>query len=272
MRLHQPTGIWLLLWPCWWSIALATPKGQMPDSFFLVIFGLGAMLMRPAGCIVNDWLDRKFDAEVIRTRTRPLASGEITMLKAGLLMGVLLLLALLLLLQLNLPTQILGIFSLLPVAVYPLMKRLIPWPQAFLGLTFNWGALMGWTAVTGSFGWPMLFVYAAAFCWTMGYDTLYAVQDREDDRRLNLRSTALSFGDKVKIYVLGFYLLTAIFLGIAGYLAGEGRSFNISVGIALLCFIWQAVTVKLAQPADCMAKFKTNGWVGAVIFAGIVLR
>lgn len=271
MRLHQPTGILLLLWPCWWSITLATPPGASPDIFLLVLFGVGAILMRAAGCIVNDWWDRKIDRKVERTKNRPLAAGTVSQKGALTLLFSLLAISLLILLQLNTVTQILGVFSLLPVALYPLMKRWIKWPQAFLGLTFNWGALMGWTAVTGEFNWPMLWLYVAGFSWTMAYDTIYALQDKKDDERLGVKSTAIAFGKDVKLWVSGFFALCVVSLVIAGLLSGvSGLYFAGLAGMSLLFWL-QVHTLEPGHPADAMAKFKLNGWAGAVLFAGGIL-
>lgn len=271
MRLHQPTGILLLLWPGWWSIALAAPEGSPPDVFLLGIFALGAIIMRSAGCIVNDWWDRDFDRKVTRTKTRPLATGEISTRQAALLLIILLTLGLVLLLQLNGLTQVLGVLSLVPVALYPLMKRWISWPQAFLGLTFNWGALMGGTAVTGEFGWPMLWLYLSGWCWTMAYDTIYALQDKEDDVKAGVKSTAVSFGAGVKMWVLAFFTLTLLALMVAGALSGRGACYFAGLAVMGLLFLLQLHTLTPDTPSNAMAKFNLNGIAGAVVFAGIVL-
>ena len=266
MRLHQPTGILLLLWPCWWSIGLATPAGQFPSLFLLTIFGLGAILMRGAGCIINDMWDRKIDAEVERTKNRPIASGEISIKHAIIFISILLLLSLLLLLQLNHNTQILGLCSLLPVAIYPLMKRFFPCPQLFLGLTFSWGALMGWVAVTDNFDWTMIWLYIAAICWTIGYDTIYALQDKADDERIGVNSSARLFGKHARLAIGICYAFTVFFLA----LCGDSLSYFFALAAFSGLLFWQVLTLNLAQPMGVMAKFKLNGWAGAVLFAGIL--
>lgn len=262
MRLHRPTGILLLLWPCWWSITLAGFKPSL-----LIIFALGAILMRGAGCIINDLWDKDIDAKVSRTKNRPLASGEIKSPQAISFLALLLFLSLLLLLTLNTTTQVLGVCSLIPVAIYPLMKRFIPIPQAFLGLTFSWGALMGWTAATGTFGWPMLWLYLAAFCWTIGYDTIYALQDKPDDELIGIRSSARLFGDHVKLGVSVCYALTLIFL----MLAKQSSLYFFCLTLFGAQLFWQVRTVDVAHAQNSMAVFRSNGLAGAVVFAGILL-
>ena len=223
--------------------------------------------MRGAGCIVNDLWDKEIDAKVARTKTRPLASGQIKPKQAIVFLGLLLIISLLLLLQFNQTTQILGLCSLIPVAVYPLMKRIFPLPQLFLGLTFSWGALMGWTAVTDHFDWPMLFIYLAAISWTVGYDTVYAIQDKADDERIGVHSSARLFGKNAKPIIAGCYGLTIFFLALAAHTLPYLASLLV-FGLQLL---WQVRTVNLAQPQAAMAIFKSNGWAGAVVFAGILL-
>ena len=187
-RLDRPIGTWLLLWPCLWSIALASPANTAtPPYDLLLLFALGAMVMRGAGCTYNDIVDRDFDAKVTRTALRPIPAGDVTIRQAWLFLGLQLLIGLVILLQFNLVTVGLGLASVLLVVTYPFMKRITYWPQAWLGLTFNWGALMGWTAVTGSLGWPAVALYAAGFCWTLGYDTIYAHQDKEDDALIGVK-------------------------------------------------------------------------------------
>lgn len=222
--------------------------------------------MRGAGCIINDLWDRKIDAQVARTKTRPLASGEISIKHAIIFISILLLFSLLLLLQLNQNTQILGFCSLLPVAIYPLMKRFFPCPQLFLGITFSWGALMGWVAVTNSFDWTMIWLYLAAICWTIGYDTIYALQDKEDDERIGVYSSARLLGDKAKLAIGICYALTVFFLALCD--SSPAYFFALAAFSGLL--FWQVLTLNLAQPMGVMAKFKLNGWAGAVLFAGIL--
>jgi 4-hydroxybenzoate polyprenyltransferase len=194
-RLDRPIGTWLLLFPCWWGLALAS-KGW-PDPELLIAFALGSVVMRGAGCTYNDMVDREFDARVERTRRRPLPSGAISLRAAAVFLALQLLAGLAILFTFNTITIALGIASLALVFTYPFMKRVTWWPQAFLGLTFNWGVLMGWSAVTGDISLPALLLYTGAIAWTIGYDTIYAHQDKEDDALIGLRSTALLFGPQV---------------------------------------------------------------------------
>jgi 4-hydroxybenzoate polyprenyltransferase len=267
-RLDRPIGTWLLLFPCWWSIALA---GTLPpDIWLMVLFGLGAVVMRGAGCTVNDILDRDFDAMVERTRARPIPSGQVSVRQALAFLLFQLLIGLAILVQLNLPSIALGALSLLLVFTYPLMKRITWWPQAFLGLTFNWGALLGWTAVRGEMDWPALALYATGIAWTLGYDTIYAHQDKEDDARIGVKSTALRLGAASKRWVGGFYILTVAGLALTGWLAGLGVWFAAGLALAALQLTWQVVDWRLDDQADCLSKFKSNRWFGW-LFLGAIL-
>ena len=194
MRIDRPIGTWLLLLPGWWAIALAAPDGGWPDFRLLALFAVGAIVMRGAGCVVNDMADRDFDARVARTATRPIPSGAVSLRRAGLLLAGLLVIGLAVLLSLGTLAIWLGVLSLGLVALYPFMKRVTDWPQVWLGLTFNWGALLGWAAATGRIDPPALWLYAGGIAWTMVYDTIYAHQDKEDDALIGVRSTALLFG------------------------------------------------------------------------------
>ncbi len=222
--------------------------------------------MRGAGCIINDIWDRKIDAEVARTKTRPLASGEISVKHAIIFISILLCFSLFLLLQLNTNAQILGLCSLLPVAIYPLMKRFFLCPQLFLGLTFSFGALMGWVAVMNSFDWTMIWLYTAAVFWTIGYDTIYALQDKADDERIGVYSSARLFGDNVRLAVGICYGLAVLFLA----LVGDSLPYYIALSAFAFLLFLQVQTLGLAQGDGFMAKFKLNGWAGAVLFAGIL--
>lgn len=268
-RLDQPIGVWLLLWPSFWGIALAAER--LPDIRLLALFALGALVMRGAGCTYNDIVDREFDARVARTRTRPLPSGAIGVKAAIVFLALLLAAGLAILLQLNLFAIVLGAASLALICSYPFMKRITYWPQAFLGITFNWGALLGWAAVSGGLAWPAGLLYAAGIAWTLGYDTIYAHQDKEDDALIGVKSSALALGAKTRPWLWAFYGLAAAGLAGAGALAGLGWPFYLGLGAAAALFAWQAATLRLDNPADCLAKFKTNGWVGVVVFAGIVV-
>lgn len=267
MRLHQPTGIWLLLWPCWWSAMLAN-HGLVPFRL-LALFALGASVMRSAGCVLNDIVDRTFDAQVERTRTRPLASGEVSIREAVALLAVLLAIALCIALMMKPIVLVLSAASLFLVASYPFMKRITWWPQAFLGLTFNWGALLGWAAVTGSLAYTALLLYAGGIGWTLGYDTIYAHQDKEDDRKIGVKSTALLFGNNSKLWIAGFYGIAILFWNAAGLLEGRGWPYFAGLGFVALHFIWQVYNVRLNDTASCLKIFRSNTIVGWLFFAGL---
>jgi 4-hydroxybenzoate polyprenyltransferase len=267
-RLDKPTGVWLLLWPCLWSVALA-PDG-LPDLGLLVLFTAGAFVMRAAGCTYNDIVDRDFDAKVERTRWRPLPSGAIGLKGAVIFMAALLLAGLAILLHLNWFTVVLGVASLALVFTYPLMKRITYWPQAFLGLTFNYGALMGWAAVHGSVGWPAGLLYVAGIAWTLGYDTIYAHQDKEDDVLIGVKSSALALGTNTRPWLVGFYAVTIGGFAGAGILAAIPWPYFVGVALAAGLLGWQAFWVKIDDSTDCLAKFKANGWVGLALFTGIL--
>ncbi|WP_119167720.1 4-hydroxybenzoate octaprenyltransferase [Algihabitans albus] len=271
-RADRPIGTWLLLWPCWWSIALATAwQDQALDLPLLLLFGLGALVMRAAGCTVNDLLDRRIDAKVARTASRPIASGQISVLQALVFLAVLLGLGLAILLQLSQTAILLGLASLLLVFPYPLMKRITYWPQAWLGLTFNWGALMGWAAVTGSIAWPALLLYVAGFFWTLGYDTIYAHQDKEDDALIGVRSSALRLGNESRPWLAGFYAVAVLLLIVAGWSAEAAWPYFLGVAAMAGHFVWQIVTLDIDDPRNCLVRFKSNRDAGALFLAGILL-
>ncbi|KAG6713641.1 hypothetical protein I3842_05G163500 [Carya illinoinensis] len=222
-RLDKPIGTWLLAWPCMWSITLATSPGQLPDFKMLTLFGCGALLLRGAGCTINDLLDRDIDIMVERTKLRPIASGLLSPFQGLCFLGFQLLLGLEILLQLDNYSRILGASSLLLVFSYPLMKRFTFWPQAYLGLTFNWGALLGWAAIKGSLEPAIVFpLYISGVFWTLVYDTIYAHQDKEDDLKVGVKSTALRFGDLTKEWITGFGIACISSLTLSGFNAGIG--------------------------------------------------
>ncbi len=268
MRLDRPIGAWLLLFPCWWSVALAADG--WPDARLTILFAAGAVIMRGAGCVLNDIADRRFDARVARTRTRPVASGEIGVPRAIAFLGLLLALGFLILIQFNPFAVLVGAASLALVAVYPFAKRITYWPQAVLGLTFNWGALLGWAAVRGELAPSAIVLYLAGVFWTLGYDTIYAHQDKGDDIIAGVKSTALKLGDATRPWLLVFYLLFAGLLALAGSLAGLGAVFAVALAAVAAHLFWQAWFVNLADPARCLAVFKSNRAVGWIVLAGIV--
>jgi len=265
----RPIGVWLLMWPCWWSAALASP--EWPSLFLLILFFIGAAVMRPAGCVINDIMDRDFDARVERTRSRPLASGQISLLGALIFLALLLATGLLVLVQLDRAAILVGAASLGLVALYPFMKRITYWPQLFLGLTFNWGALVGWAAVQGELSLAPLVLYAGCVCWTIGYDTIYAHQDKNDDIAIGVKSTALAFGKRTKPLVALFYGLFMTGLVAAGLLADLHWIFLAALVPTALHFIWQVTTLEMDTPASCMKRFVSNGQVGLLVFLAIVL-
>jgi len=269
MRLDRPIGTWLLLLPCWWSTALAD-TGDWPDWWLMLLFGIGAIVMRGAGCTYNDIVDRDFDARVARTATRPIPSGQINVAQAVVFMVCLMLAGLAILLQFNMTAIWLGVLSLTLVFTYPLMKRVTYWPQVVLGLAFNWGALMGWAAVRGALDPAAFVLYAAGILWTLGYDTIYAHQDKEDDALIGIKSTALKLGPRTRPWLFMFYGGSAVLIAVAGALAGLGWPFWL-VWIAGLGHLgWQAAKVDIDNPADCLAKFRSNRDYGLLLLVGIV--
>ncbi|KAG5531117.1 hypothetical protein RHGRI_025911 [Rhododendron griersonianum] len=255
-RLDKPIGTWLLAWPCFWSITLAAFPGNLPDIKMLTLFGCGALLLRGAGCTVNDLLDQDIDTKVERTKLRPIASGALTPFQGICFLGFQLLLGLGILLQLNNYSRVLGASSLLLVFSYPLMKRLTFWPQAYLGLTFNWGALLGWSAVRGSLDPAVVFpLYISGVFWTLVYDTIYAHQDKEDDMKVGVKSTALRFGDSTKEWVTGFGIACISSLALSGFHANIGWPFYASLAAASGQLAWQIFMVDLSCRADCNRKW-----------------
>ena len=269
MRLDRPIGWWLLLLPGWWAIALAS--GGLNDMsgwgfYMLALFFVGAIVMRGAGCIINDLWDRDLDAQVERTRARPLASGEVQVWQAAVLLFFLLFIGLIILVQTSAITIWLGILSLGFVVAYPYMKRITWWPQAFLGITFNFGALMGWGAVTGALDWPVLLLYAGAFFWTLGYDTIYAHQDKQDDEVIGIKSTALLFGERSKRWVGIFYGASWSLIALAALAADAG-----TVCLGLLLFpgfhmALQIMTWDMNSQSASLATFKSNMVCGLLFF------
>jgi 4-hydroxybenzoate polyprenyltransferase len=257
-----------LLFPGWWGIALASPG--WPDPVLLALFALGAVAMRGAGCSLNDIFDREYDAKVARTRSRPLPSGRVTVPQAILFTVLQLAVGAAVLLALNRLTIVLGLAVLGLIASYPLMKRITWWPQVFLGLNFNWGALLGWTAVTGSLALPPLLLYLGGILWTIGYDTIYAHQDKEDDARIGIRSSALALGDRTRPWLYGFYAGAIALWAAAGGVTGLRAPFWLALAAAAAQLFWQAARIAIDDPADCLAKFRSNRAVGWVIVAGIL--
>ncbi len=271
-RADRPIGTWLLLWPCWWSLALSGGTGSyFIDAWYLFLFAVGAWVMRAAGCVYNDILDRDYDSRVERTKSRPIPSGQVSVRNAALFMLLCCFVGFLVLIQFNVFSILLGASSLLVVAVYPLMKRITYWPQFVLGLAFSWGGLMGWASVKGEISLASVFVYCAAVVWTIGYDTIYAHQDKEDDALVGLKSTALRFGEKTKSWLTLFYGLTTVLLALAGYFAGAGVLMYVFLGLGVLHLIWQIRTLDINDGNNCLDRFRSNRDYGAIVFVGMVL-
>jgi 4-hydroxybenzoate polyprenyltransferase len=271
-RADRPTGFWLLALPCFWSVALASRSigADYPDPWLLALFAIGAIVMRAAGCTYNDIVDKDIDAQVARTQTRPLPSGQVSERAATIFMLVLCLIGLAVLLSFNAATIWLGLAVIPIVAVYPLVKRFSYWPQVVLGLAFNWGALLGYTAVLGRLEWAAAVLYAGAIAWTIGYDTIYAHQDREEDALLGLKSTALKFGRATKAWLAGFYALAWLGITIAGLLAGAEIVFLLGMAAAGAHLFWQVATLNIDDPENCLRRFRSNRDFGLIVFAAIV--
>ncbi|XP_037821691.1 4-hydroxybenzoate polyprenyltransferase, mitochondrial [Lucilia sericata] len=272
MRMDRPIGTYLLFWPCAWSIALSASAGCWPDLHMLGLFATGALIMRGAGCTINDLWDRDIDKQVERTRNRPLACGEITQMDAIVFLSAQLSLGLLVLVQLNWESILLGASSLGLVVTYPLMKRVTYWPQLVLGMAFNWGALLGWCATQGVVNWSAcLPLYLSGICWTIVYDTIYAHQDKKDDLQIGVKSTALRFGDNTKLWLSGFTAAMLTGLTAAGLACDQTIPYYASVGLVAGHLIQQIYSLNINNPTDCAQKFFSNNQVGLILFLGIVL-
>jgi 4-hydroxybenzoate polyprenyltransferase len=271
-RFDRPIGAWLLLFPAWWSQALAEVSlgRTYPNPWYLALFWLGAFVMRGAGCTYNDIVDREYDARVARTAARPIPSGQVTVTRAWVFLAVLCAAGLLVLVQFNWFTIMLGASSLLLIAVYPFMKRITFWPQVVLGLTFKWGALVGWAAITGSLSLAAVVLYAGSVLWTVGYDTIYAHQDTEDDALVGLKSTALRFGAATPRWLVLFYTGAVVLWGAAGILAGAHAAFAVALTLAAAQLAWQVITLDTSNAGNCLARFKSNRLIGWLLFGGLV--
>ncbi|XP_025743218.1 4-hydroxybenzoate polyprenyltransferase, mitochondrial isoform X2 [Callorhinus ursinus] len=272
MRLDKPIGTWLLYLPCTWSIGLAAEPGCFPDWYMLSLFGTGAVLMRGAGCTINDMWDRDYDKKVIRTMNRPIAAGDISIFRSFIFLGGQLTLALGVLLCLNYYSIALGAASLLLVITYPLMKRITYWPQLALGLTFNWGALLGWSAVKGSCDPSVcLPLYFSGIMWTLIYDTIYAHQDKRDDALIGLKSTALRFRDNTKRWLSGFGVAMLGALSLVGVNSGQTAPYYTALAVVGAHLAHQIYTLDIHRPEDCWDKFTSNRTLGLIVLLGIVL-
>jgi 4-hydroxybenzoate polyprenyltransferase len=278
-RWDRPIGWWLLLWPCWWSAALAATAFArpgdplltlLPSPVTLILFLIGAIAMRGAGCTYNDIVDERIDAEVERTRSRPLPSGQVTRRQAWIFLVVQALAGLAVLLQFNGFAVVLGLCSLGVVAVYPFMKRITNWPQLFLGLAFSWGALMGWAVEFGDLAGPAIMLYLGSILWVIGYDTIYAHQDKEDDALVGVHSTARLFGENTKIWLTGLYGFALMFFAIA-FAAAEAPMPALAGLVAAGAHMARQIYVlDIDNPAQCLRLFHSNKVVGWLIFLGLI--
>jgi 4-hydroxybenzoate polyprenyltransferase len=272
-RLDRPIGWWLLLLPCWWSSALAAVanKAWGPSPWHILLLLIGAIVMRGAGCTWNDLVDRDIDAQVERTRSRPIPSGQVGIFAAIAFMLLQALIGLWVLLQFNRFAIGVGVASLGVVAIYPFMKRVTYWPQIFLGLAFSWGALMGWAAARGRLELPALLLYAGSIAWVLHYDTIYAHQDKEDDALVGLKSTALLFGARTKPALTLFSAAAVALIGLAGYLANAGIVFALGLAGFAAHLAWQIIGIVLDDPDSCLRFFRSNRDAWLILFVALVL-
>ncbi|MCB1464805.1 MAG: 4-hydroxybenzoate octaprenyltransferase [Nitratireductor sp.] len=279
-RWERPIGWWLLMWPCWWSLMLAVGTGDtpglsaqtaLPVLVCLALFMLGAVAMRGAGCTYNDLVDQDIDDQVARTRSRPLPSGRVTRNQAMVFLVAQALAGLVILLQFNRFTVALGCLSLVTVVIYPFMKRITWWPQLFLGLAFSWGALMGWPAWTGQLGLAPLALYLGSIFWVIGYDTIYAHQDIEDDALVGVKSTARLFGENTKTALIALYGAAWLLFALAWFLVGVSWPAWAGLALGAAQMAWQITTLDIRDPAQCLKLFKSNSHFGWILFGGLVV-
>ena len=272
-RLNKPIGFMLLFWPCSWGLAYAYSINQDYNLFihYLFLFFLGSVLMRSAGCIVNDIVDKDFDKKVKRTKTRPIAAGKISIKRSLFYVLILCGLAFIILLQFNFLTILLGMGSMIFAFTYPFMKRITHWPQLFLGITFNWGVIMSWAAINNGISPEIIILYISAIFWTLGYDTIYGAQDMSDDEIIGLKSTSIKFKNYIKLFVLSCYLITSsliifLFKDIIGL-----NTFSLLLFIFFLSLVYQVFNFDQFQPKKCLKIFKANNYSGLIFFLGIFL-
>jgi 4-hydroxybenzoate polyprenyltransferase len=271
-RADRPIGAWLLLMPCWWSAGLAAVAAgrPYPNPWHVLLFFIGAFVMRGAGCTWNDIIDRKLDAQVARTRSRPIPSGQVSVRGAAAFLMLQALVGLLVLLQFNAFTIWLGVASLAIVAIYPLAKRVTWWPQIVLGLAFSWGALMGWAAVFARLDASAFLLYAGSIAWVIGYDTIYAHQDREDDALIGVKSTARLFGARTRLALICFYAAAVVLIGLSGVTAGTGIVFALGCVLFGAHLGWQIERLDIDDPDLCLRLFKSNRDAGLILFAALI--
>jgi len=270
-RLNKPTGFLLLFWPCIWGLTLAYYFNNETDLYlkYILLFFLGSVFMRSAGCIFNDIIDKDFDKKVDRTKSRPIAAGKISILESFIYVVTLCLISLSILLQFNLLTIILGMSSMILAFAYPFMKRITYWPQLFLGLTFNWGVIMGWSAMTNNISAEPMLLYLSAIFWTLGYDTIYGLQDVHDDEIIGLKSTSIKFKNNVKIFVGACYSICILFILIMFFMIDLNKYLLLLSMPFITTLIYQLIIFKSNIPKTCMHAFKTNDATGFFIFVFI---
>ena len=272
-RFDRPIGTWLLLFPCWWSLALAIDDWRdiTGNLWLFILFGVGAKVMRGAGCCLNDIVDRNIDAGVARTKNRPIPAGNISVKQAICFMAILSTLGLIILLQFNNFAVVLGAASLIIIAIYPFSKRFTNWPQLILGLAFNWGALLGWAAVRGEIQTPAILLYIGGIFWTLGYDTIYALQDKDDDSIIGVKSTALALEGRIQSWLCIFYGLAIFFMGLAGWSVALSWPFYVGLFGACVQAVWQVNRLLKHSPNDCLAKFQSNRLFSWFFLCGIII-
>ena len=273
MRLDRPIGAWLLFWPCVFGLVLGSAATQQhfPNPLYIVLCALGSIVMRGAGCTYNDIVDRDFDAKVARTRGRPIPSGAISVRTASIFALALSLIGFLILLAFNRFAILIGLGSILLVAAYPFMKRITWWPQAWLGVTFNWGVPFGFAAATGGLGPAAYLFYAGCFFWTIGYDIIYALQDKEDDILIGVKSAAIRLGEQSKPWLYVFYFAAIVLMLAGGFTAGLGAMFFLAMLVPGAHLVWQLHMLDIHRPLLCLRLFKSNRDTGALIAAALML-
>lgn len=270
MRLNQPAGFFLLFWPCGFGLLLAS-QYKIPISF-LVLFFIGSMIMRGAGCIVNDIIDRNIDKHVLRTKNRPIASGRISVFKAAVFCAFLSSIGLLILISLPAKAIYVGVFSVLLIVAYPFMKRITHYPQAFLAITFNIGAIIGYFSIRSDINLSLLLLYIACIFWTLGYDTIYGHQDKKYDKKIGIKSTSITFENNTQRVLLFFYSGMFLCLLSIGYLENAALVFYIFIILSYMQLLWQVISLNTESPEDCMKKFKSNIYLGALVFCAFLFR
>tara|TARA_E500000331_G_scaffold202760_1_gene194549 strand:+ start:196 stop:1056 length:861 start_codon:yes stop_codon:yes gene_type:complete len=272
-RLNKPIGFMLLFWPCSWGLALAYSENQNLNLFlyYLILFFLGSVLMRSAGCIFNDIVDKDFDKKVKRTKSRPIASGQINVKKSFIYVLILCALAFLILMQFNYLTIILGLSSMLLAFSYPFMKRITYWPQLFLGITFNWGIIMAWSSITNEISLEIVLLYLSAIFWTLGYDTIYGAQDMSEDEIIGLKSTSIKFKNYIKLFVGTSYFITVILITYTFRDKIGINFFSILLFLFIITLFYQIFKFNKKKPKTCLKMFKLNNISGLILLISLLL-